>query len=88
MEIEAINVVPGDILELEEGTVIPADGIIISDNCELQVDESAITGECSAAKIVTDEVVRSSSTVNRGNCFIVVIGTGDATTFRTVVDNG
>ncbi len=77
--IEAINVVPGDILELEEGTVIPADGRIISDNCELQVDQSAITGESLAAKIVTGEGVRSSSTVKRGNCFIVVTATGDAT---------
>ena len=43
-EIMVEGVVPGDILVLEPGTYIPADGRLISSN-RLTVDESALTGE-------------------------------------------
>ncbi|KAG4218089.1 hypothetical protein PC116_g33431, partial [Phytophthora cactorum] len=42
-EVEAPQVVPGDILQVEEGTIIPADGRIVTDDAFLQVDQSAIT---------------------------------------------
>ena len=54
VEIPANEVVPGDILQLEDGTVIPTDGRIVSEDCLLQVDQSAITGESLA---VDKEVV-------------------------------
>ncbi|CAL1240278.1 cation-translocating P-type ATPase [Candidatus Methylocalor cossyra] len=43
-EVPLEEVVPGDILVLEPGTYIPADGRLISTN-RLSVDESALTGE-------------------------------------------
>ena len=43
-EIPAKDVVPGDILELEAGDMVAADGRILH-NYSLQVNESSLTGE-------------------------------------------
>jgi len=43
-EIKAIHLVPGDIVMLEAGNIIPADGRII-ESANLRVQESALTGE-------------------------------------------
>lgn len=44
MTIQAVDLVPGDLIVIPAGTLFPADGIIIAGkNC--QVDESALTGE-------------------------------------------
>lgn len=43
-EIDASEVVPGDIMLLEAGNVVPADARIISAS-ELKPDESPLTGE-------------------------------------------
>jgi Ca2+-transporting ATPase len=43
-EIDAEELVPGDILTLESGDVIPADARVIN-SAELEVDESPLTGE-------------------------------------------
>ncbi|KAI5296811.1 hypothetical protein KEM56_005314, partial [Ascosphaera pollenicola] len=42
-EVEAPEVVPGDILQVEEGTIISADGRIVTEGAFLQVDQSALT---------------------------------------------
>ena len=44
VEVEAWQIVPGDVVCLEEGNQIPADGQILSSS-ELQVDQSPLTGE-------------------------------------------
>lgn len=44
VHVDAEKVVPGDILILHAGDLIPADGRII-EATELQVDESPLTGE-------------------------------------------
>jgi P-type Ca2+ transporter type 2C len=44
MEIDAINVVPGDIIHIRSGNRIPADARIITAN-NLSVDEAILTGE-------------------------------------------
>lgn len=44
VEVDAINLVPGDIVRLAEGDKIPADGKILSVKY-LEVDESVLTGE-------------------------------------------
>lgn len=78
-EVEAPQVVPGDILQIEEGTIIPADGRIVTEDAFLQVDQSALTGESLAVdKHKLDEVYASSS-VKRGEAFIVITATGDST---------
>jgi H+-transporting ATPase len=78
-EIEAPQVVPGDILQVEEGTIIPADGRIVTDDAFLQVDQSAITGESLAVDKHRSDQCYASSAVKRGEAFMVVTATGDNT---------
>ncbi|ODV98060.1 hypothetical protein PACTADRAFT_47882 [Pachysolen tannophilus NRRL Y-2460] len=79
VEVMANEIVPGDILQLEDGTVIPADGRIVTEDVLLQVDQSAITGESLAVDKRHGDSTYSSSTVKRGEAFMVVTATGDNT---------
>ena len=78
-EVNASEVVPGDILQIEEGTIIPADGRLVTQDCFLQVDQSAITGESLAVDKHTGDNTYASSTVKRGDAFMVVTAIGDST---------
>lgn len=78
-EVPANEIVPGDILRLEDGTVIPADGRLVTEECFLQVDQSSITGESLAVDKHYGDEVFSSSTVKRGEGFMIVTATGDNT---------
>ncbi|KAI1844150.1 hypothetical protein JX265_002924 [Neoarthrinium moseri] len=78
-EIEAPEVVPGDILQVEEGTIIPADGRIVTDDAFLQVDQSALTGESLAVDKHHGDQCFASSAVKRGEAFVVITATGDNT---------
>lgn len=87
VEIPSKDVVPGDILLLEAGDMVVADGRII-ENFSLQVNESSLTGESTnvdkQAVDITEEVplgdrvnmVYSSSLVTYGRATVVVTGTG------------
>jgi len=79
VECPASEIVPGDILQMEDGTVIPADGRIVTEGALLQVDQSALTGESLAVDKHYGDNVFSSSTVKRGEAFMVVTATGDNT---------
>ncbi|GMG21265.1 unnamed protein product [Ambrosiozyma monospora] len=79
VEVPANEVVPGDILQLEDGVVIPADGRLVSEECFLQVDQSAITGESLAVDKHSGDPTFSSSTVKRGEALMIVTATGDST---------
>jgi H+-transporting ATPase len=79
VEIAAQDVVPGDILQIEEGTIIPADGRIVTEDAFLQIDQSAITGESLAVEKHKGDDVFQSSSVKRGEAFVVITATGDST---------
>ncbi|CDR40865.1 CYFA0S05e05336g1_1 [Cyberlindnera fabianii] len=79
VSIPANEVVPGEILQLEDGTVIPADGRLVTEGCFLQVDQSALTGESLAVDKHFGDNVFSSSTIKRGEGFMIVTATGDNT---------
>ncbi|ODV58479.1 plasma-membrane proton-efflux P-type ATPase [Ascoidea rubescens DSM 1968] len=79
IEIPSNEIVPGDILRLEEGLIIPADGRLISEDCFLQVDQSAITGESLAVEKHCGDLTFASSTVKRGEAFMIVTSTGSST---------
>ena len=79
IEIEAPMVVPGDILQLDEGTIIPADGRIVTDDAYLQIDQSSLTGESLAIDKHKNDTCYGSSAVKRGSCFMIVTATGDNT---------
>ncbi|KAI9796412.1 MAG: plasma membrane H+-ATPase [Piccolia ochrophora] len=78
-EVEAPEVVPGDILQIEDGTIIPADGRIVTEDAFLQVDQSAITGESLAVDKHKGDQCYASSAVKRGEAFMVITATGDNT---------
>ncbi len=78
LDIPATQVVPGDIIPLEEGNIIPADGKIINDGF-LQVDQSPLTGESLTVEKRCHDVVYSSSVVKRGDALMIVTCSGDDT---------
>src|SRR5580700_9262367 len=90
-EVESTQLVPGDIVLLEAGDVVPADGRIIS-SATLEVQEAALTGE--SAPIAKDpstlpggevalgdrtNLVFQNTQVTRGTATFVVTATGQAT---------
>ncbi|QLG73305.1 hypothetical protein HG535_0E03890 [Zygotorulaspora mrakii] len=79
IEIPANEIVPGEILQLEDGVVIPADGRLVTEDCFIQIDQSAITGESLAVDKHYGDQAFSSSTVKRGEGFMIVTATGDNT---------
>ena len=88
LEIPSREVVPGDILILEAGDLVVADGRII-ENFSLQVNESALTGESESVnkfeEVINKEevalgdqknMVFSSSLVTYGRALVIVTSTG------------
>jgi Ca2+-transporting ATPase len=80
-EVPAIEVVPGDIILLEEGDKIPADARIISES-RLQVEEAIFTGESIAAHKTAEQQAKSSVLADRHNMLYsgthVTAGRGEA----------
>jgi len=72
--IAARELVPGDIVRVRSGDVIPADVKLLSG--ALTVDQSALTGESKDADKATGEVLSSGSVVRRGegNGVVLLIG--------------
>ena len=86
VEIDSKYLVPGDIIFLEEGVKIPADAKVI-ESINLEVNESALTGESLAVlKTIKDEVF-SGTIVARGRGLIEVKKTGDKTKFGQIAGN-
>jgi len=80
-EIDSDELVTGDILFVEEGVSIAADGIILSSN-DFCVNESALTGESLPVfkdKDQADHFVYRGTTVVGGLAIIRVTGTGNST---------
>ena len=87
IEIDSRDIVPGDILSLEAGDMVAADGRILH-NYSLQVNESALTGESTnvdKSDIILKEdltlgdrinMVYSGSLVTYGRALVVVTETG------------
>ena len=87
IEIDSENIVPGDIVVLEAGDLVVADGRIIN-NYSLQVNESSLTGESTnidkSVETIEKEVpladrtdmVFSGSLVTYGRAIVVVTETG------------
>ncbi|MFZ6034549.1 MAG: cation-translocating P-type ATPase [Patescibacteria group bacterium] len=86
VEIDSKFLVPGDIVYIEEGVKLPADGHVI-ETINLEVNESALTGESLAiGKKLKDEVY-SGTIVSRGRGIINVTKTGDLTKFGMIAKN-
>ena len=86
--VPAVDVVPGDVVHVEAGDLVPADGRILQ-SATLEVQEAALTGESapvpkSPAVLASDEValgdrsnmVFQNTSVTRGTATMVVTATG------------
>ena len=92
--LEARLLVPGDVILLEEGDRVPADGRLIEVN-QLKVDQSSLTGEsepqlrklaCTHAKLLESRnMVFSGTLVQSGNGRALVYATGMHTQIGRIV---
>ncbi|MEQ6903608.1 plasma-membrane proton-efflux P-type ATPase [Nocardioides sp. YIM 152588] len=69
------EVVPGDVLRVRLGDVVPADARLLADD-ELQVDQSALTGESLPVARGAGDALYSGSVVARGESDALVYATG------------
>ncbi len=86
-QVDAEDIVPGDIIELEAGDLVPADARLF-ETSELQVDESPLTGESVPVEKNTNKVksktpvadrtcmVYKGTSVTGGKGMAIVTGTG------------
>jgi len=68
IEINAEEVVPGDIAYIEAGDMIPADGRLIKGS-QVQIDESALTGESLPVEKQTNAINADAPLAERTNMF-------------------
>ena len=98
VEVPAAQIVPGDILVLEAGDMVAADGRILL-NFSLKVNESSLTGESEPVEKTADTLsgeniplgdrkncVFSGSLVTYGRATVVVTGTGMETELGKIAE--
>ncbi len=78
------RLVPGDIVKLRIGNVVPAD-VQLLDGDYLEVDQSALTGESLPVSKSVDELAYANTIVRQGEMLGVVVNTGAHTNFHAVV---
>jgi H+-transporting ATPase len=76
------ELVPGDIIRLRSGDFVPADTKIIEG--DLEVDQSALTGESLPVEKKVSDLIYSASIIRRGESNGLVISTGIRTKFGKV----
>jgi Ca2+-transporting ATPase len=97
-EVGASNLVPGDVVQVEAGDLVPADGRIMS-SATLEVQEAALTGESApvakdASTVPGDDtalgdrtdMVFQNTQISRGSATFVVTATGQATQMGHIAD--
>jgi H+-transporting ATPase len=78
------ELVPGDIIRLRIGNIVPADVQLLQGDY-LAVDQSALTGESLPVDKKVDEIAYASTIVKQGEMLAVVVNTGASTNFHSVV---
>jgi len=79
-EVAARDLVPGDLVRIRPGEIVPADLELVSDGI-LQIDESALTGESLPVERARGDQAYSGSIVRRGEMNGTVTATGMNTFF-------
>lgn len=82
--ISASDLVPGDIIKIKIGEIIPADVMLIR-GAFLQVDQSALTGESLPVNKKTGDITYANAVCKQGEMLGVVISTGLNTFFGKTV---
>jgi len=78
------ELVPGDIIKLKIGDVIPADVLLITEGF-LSIDQSVLTGESLPVSKKLGEVAYANTIVKQGEILAVILNTGNKTNFYNVV---
>ncbi|MEJ2653068.1 MAG: plasma-membrane proton-efflux P-type ATPase [Gammaproteobacteria bacterium] len=76
----ARELVPGDIIRLSLGDIVPADARLLAGD-PIEVDQSALTGESLPATCQPGEAVFSGSIIRQGEVEALVYATGQSTYF-------
>jgi|CZKP01.1.fsa_nt_gi H+-transporting ATPase len=76
----ARELVPGDVIRLRLGDIVPADARLLADD-PVEVDQSALTGESLPATRKSGEAVFSGSIIRQGEIGALVYATGANTYF-------
>jgi len=78
VRIQSVDVMVGDVVLLDLGSKVPADGLLVHGN-DLKVDESSLTGEADSVSktIEHDPFVLSGCTVVEGDCSMLVTAVGE-----------
>jgi H+-transporting ATPase len=80
MDVEARELVPGDLVHLRLGDIVPADAHLAGDQT-LEIDQSALTGESLPVTRKPGETVYSGSVIRQGETDAEVFATGTRTYF-------
>jgi H+-transporting ATPase len=80
VEVDANTLVPGDVIRLRLGDIIPAD-VKLAEGDYLSVDQSALTGESLPVDKNPGDVAYSGSIAKQGEMVAMVTGTGSDTFF-------
>jgi H+-transporting ATPase len=80
IQLPARELVPGDVVRLRLGDIIPAD-VKLMEGDYLRVDESALTGESLPAEKTVSDVGYEGSVVSQGEMDALVVTTGENTYF-------
>ncbi len=78
------ELVPGDIIKLKIGDIVPADVQLIKGDY-LLIDQATLTGESLPVSKKINEVAYANTIVKQGEMLAVVVNTGENTNFHTVV---
>ncbi len=84
-EVDAAELVPGDIVKLKIGNIIPADVRLIAGGEFLQIDQSALTGESLPVNKAAGDTAFANTIVKQGEMIAVVTATGSQTRFGKTV---
>jgi H+-transporting ATPase len=79
-ELAARQLVPGDIIRVRLGDVVPAD-VKLTNGAYLSLDESGLTGESLPVEKHASDIAYSGSVVGQGEMDALVVATGMATYF-------
>jgi H+-transporting ATPase len=77
-KIPARELVPGDLVEIKLGDVIPADGVLFEGK-PVQVDQAALTGESLPVTLGPGSHIKMSSALKQGHTRFIVVSTGKNT---------
>jgi len=84
-KIPARELVPGDILILKIGNIVPADAKLLEDQ-HISLDESSLTGESLPVDKKEGDMAYSGTSIKKGEAKAVITATGNNTKFARTVE--